>query len=197
MNRGSAIGGGRRCDLSRRAKYQVREKRVEPAAGNAMISRFFGKFLLTAALLSLAGCTHSVPARDHETAYQFWALVDPDSQRRIVEGHYDRARLRKEVGPPTIDDGEEWVYVGKYEDTGGLDAGMLMAVTASLDDPTWKTVVVTFDPKGIVERIRVGTTESAIAEQQKRGILFGVYYDRAGRIRSATRPTTRRGGAAN
>jgi hypothetical protein len=72
-----------------------------------MKARLLEAFLGFGGLFALAGCTHSVPARDDEPAHHFWALVDPDSQRRIVEGHYDRSRLRTEVGPPTIDDGED------------------------------------------------------------------------------------------
>jgi hypothetical protein len=138
----------------------------------------------------------TAPARYQQPEYRFWALIDKNRQHQILEGHYDRARLRQEVGPPTIDDGEEWVYVGKYEDMSGAAADMLMAITASLDNPAWKTVVVTFDRSGIAERIRVGSTESAIAERQKRGILFGVYCDRSGRVRAATAPTTQPDGGA-
>jgi hypothetical protein len=145
-------------------------------------------------LLGPAGCaSSSIPSNYREPENRFWGLIDHDRQRQILDGHYGRARLRAEVGPPTIDDGDEWVYVGKYEDTTGVTAGMLMAITASLDDPVWKTVVVTFGPSGGVERINVGSTKSAIADGQRRGILFGVYYDRGGRVRASTQPTTTTG----
>ena len=138
-----------------------------------------------------AGCmSYSVPPNYREPEIRYWKLIDRDRQREILANRYDRERLRREVGPPTVDDGEEWVYVGKYEDTSVVPLDMLMAITASVANPTWKTVVVTFDTHGVVESINVGSTESAIAERKKQGILFGVYYDRPGRVRATTAPTT-------
>jgi hypothetical protein len=152
--------------------------------------------LTTLTAFALAGgCTSfSTPANYRDAETRFWALIDPDRQKQILREQYDRARLLKEVGPPNIDDGEEWVYVGKFQDTTGIEAGMLMAITASLDDPTWKTAVVTFSRSGVVEAVNVSSTPSAIAERQKRGILLGQYYNRDSRLRATTGATTAPGG---
>jgi outer membrane protein assembly factor BamE (lipoprotein component of BamABCDE complex) len=146
-----------------------------------------------------AGCAPSSrPVNYRDPENRFWGLLVPETQKQIVRERYDRARLLKEMGPPTIDDGEEWVYVGKFEDTSAVNADMLMAITASLDDPTWKTIVVTFSPSGIVEQIGVTSSPSAVAERRKQGIFLGAYYNRGGRVRAATTPTTGpTGGGAN
>jgi hypothetical protein len=150
------------------------------------------RLLLIASLTVTSGCqSWSQPPHYREPEKSFWPLLVRERQREILDGQYDRARLRQEIGSPTIDDGEEWIYVGKFLDSRVMPLDMLLAITASLNDPTWKTVVVTFDEKGIVQGIRVGSTESAIADAKKTGILFGVYYDRAGRARATTGPATR------
>jgi hypothetical protein len=102
--------------------------------------------------------------------------------------HYDRARLRERFGAPSIEDAEEWVYVGKFGDTSGMTAGIPLAITATLDDPVWKTIVVTFSQGGLVEKVTIGSVSSAIADRQRRGIILGTYYDREGRMRAATQP---------
>ena len=152
--------------------------------------RGFTRFVLIADLALIgAGCaSSSVPAVRHEKETRFWALLLPYEQDQFLREHYDRARLRERVGPPTIDDGEEWVYVGKFDESRGINADMLMAITATLDDPTWKMVVVTFGQDGAVERIRVTTLASSVGEQQRRGIILGVYYDRQGRMRTSPKP---------
>ena len=153
--------------------------------------------LMVVGLLAGAGCmSFSEPPNNRQPEYSYSGLLEPDVQRKILAGRYDREMLRREVGPPSVDDGEEWVYLGKYEDTSAVGLDDLLAITGSLYNPTWKTVVVTFDTHGVVERIKVGSTESAIAERQKQGILFGVYYDRSGRVRATTAPTTKPTGGA-
>src|SRR5690242_13768645 len=108
-------------------------------------------FIGAAVIVVASGCASwSEPANNREGQNRFWELISPDSQRRILGDHYDRHRLLKEMGPPAIDEGEEWVYVGKYEHSSGINAGMLMAITASLHNPVWKTVIVTFSPSGFV-----------------------------------------------
>src|SRR5262245_42255560 len=84
------------------------------------------------------GCmSYSVPPHYREPENSYWKLIDRDRRAEILANRYDRERLRREAGPPTIDDGEEWVYVGKYEDTSGVPLDMLMGITGSLDNPTW------------------------------------------------------------
>jgi hypothetical protein len=126
----------------------------------------------------------------HSPEDLFWGLLDPQTQRQVLTSRYDRARMRQDFGPPTKDDGVEWVYVGKFEDSSAVSLGMLMAATASLDNPVWKTIVVTFDQSGIVERIRVGSLESSVSERQRQTILFGTYHPRESRVRAATEPAT-------
>ena len=115
-------------------------------------------------------------------------LVDPDNQRRVLGRKYDRARLRREFGEPTIDDGEEWVYVGKCLDGWGMAAGMLFAVYGSMDNPAWKLVVVTFDRQGFVERVRVASADSSIAEYPPNRVLMGFFFRGNARVRAEPAP---------
>src|SRR6185437_11342928 len=116
------------------------------STGGAHMSRKYFLLLTVVGLLGGAGCiSYSEPPNNREPEYSYSTLIEPEGQREILAGRYDRERLRREVGPPTVDDGEEWVYLGKYEDTSGIGLDDLLAITASLYNPTWKTVVVTFD----------------------------------------------------
>ena len=139
-------------------------------------------------LLAGGGCQSSSTTVHPSGRVDVGRLVDRDWQERILSEKYDRARIREAAGEPLIDDGEEWVYAAKFNDGWGIPLDMLLAIYASTNNPTWKLVVVTFDRQGIVERIRIASVQSSIAEYTPRRILFGIYFDREARLRSA--PTT-------
>ena len=151
---------------------------------------------LVVCLLTAGGCASwsnpEPPAGPPATS-----LVDPDYRRQVVSGKYDRERLRREFGEPAIDDGEEWVYVGKSLDGWGVAAGMLFAVYGNMDNPTWKMVVVTFDRQGLVERVRVASADSSIAEYPPNRVVMGHFFRANARVRAqpgspSTRPTATR-----
>ena len=132
---------------------------------------------------TLVGCQSSSPTRVENS--NMGRLTDTKWQKKIISDHYDRTRLREDVGNPTLDDGEEWIYLAKFEENGGIGVNMLFAIYASLDNPVWKMIVVTFNSSGTVERVRVATVDSSIAERTPRQIIFGIYSNRANRVRMA------------
>jgi len=113
-----------------------------------------------------------------------WPLITKEGNREILVADLDRQGLREKVGEPTIDDGEEWVYIGKFNHAWGVPLGRLLAIVGSVNEPVWKTVVVTFDTDGIVERIRVSTTSSSIIDARRHIFLMGVPIDLPGRQRA-------------
>lgn len=56
------------------------------------------------------------------------SLGNAESRAEILRERYDRERLRAAVGDPTIDDGEEWVYVGRFHHVRGMPFTMLLSV---------------------------------------------------------------------
>jgi len=83
-----------------------------------------------------------------ETGHGF--LVDPIWKGKVLEEKYDRVKLEQLAGKPAIDDGEEWVYLSKFEDEQVVALDMSVAIWASGLKPNWKVTVVTFDGNGIV-----------------------------------------------
>ena len=140
-----------------------------------------------------SGCCFSEtqPVHVSRTPADVWRLVDPKYQPEILSKKYDRAEVLAVAGNPTIDDGEEWVYVAKFKDGSGFGVPMDdegFPIYATNFDPTWKTIVVTFDTRGKVERIRVGSVDSSIADIEPVGYLLGIGFHRPMRTRAA--PTT-------
>src|SRR5690349_17491918 len=143
--------------------------------------------VLLASLLSLSSgyVSLSKPVRaESEHGY----LTDPQWTGRIIAEKYDRAKLAALMGPPTIDDGEEWVYVSKFVDARVVPLDMIMAIYASEDKPKWKMTVVTFDEAGPVSRIQTTSVRSEIAEEDGFGApaqwtFLGMHFDKRLRMR--------------
>ncbi len=98
--------------------------------------------------------------------------------------HYTKEQLEHVAGKPTIDDGEEWIYVTKVEQNQGIPVDMLFAAYATGEAPVWKTTVVTFDLSGHVSMIATGSVRSRIAEDTRYGYIMGIPILRGDRIRS-------------
>jgi len=158
-----------------------------------MFNRCFQKTVVLASLLVLSGgcVSKSWPLEDNEPHSY---LLDADWRQRIVHEKYDRSRLQKLAGKPTIDDSEEWVYVSKFNHNVYVAVGELVPAYDSGLNPCWKTTVVTFNEAGTVSRIETGTTPSQIAESAGCWTCLGIDLNKNVRVRKvpATQASTSR-----
>ena len=137
-----------------------------------------------------SGCVSFVDNMDPKNDGH-WRLLDAN---QIVDQKFDRVRLEELAGKLTIDAGDEWLYVGKFEDWNGADLGMLMAIYSSGPKPVWKTTVVTFDEKGFVSAVRTSSVRSEIYQRKGWWTLMGINFDKQVRVREvpATQASTSR-----
>ena len=145
--------------------------------------------LLLLIVLLLSGCfSQTQPVHVSQTPADVWRLVEPSNQKQILFEKYDRSRLREAAGDPTIDDGEEWVYVAKFEDSNAFGVPLGEAdgfiIYATTFNPAWKVIVVTFDTQGKVQRIRIGSADSAVADMPPAGYFLGAGFYRPMRMRA-------------
>ncbi|HEV8378997.1 MAG TPA: hypothetical protein VGP99_09120, partial [Tepidisphaeraceae bacterium] len=156
------------------------------------MTRYLGirALLMVFGLTTNIGCVSFVDNVDPKNSGH-WRLLDA---KRILDQKFDREKLEELAGKPTIDAGDEWLYVGKFEDWNGIPLDMLMAIYSSGPRPVWKTTVVTFDEAGFVSGIRTSTARSEIYQRKGWWTLMGINFDKHVRVREvpATQASTSR-----
>ena len=140
-------------------------------------------FLMVVGLIAGAGCmSFSEPPNNREPEYSYWDLIEPNRQARIPS-RLVRSRSHKGLVPRPL-------TMAKSGFTSGSTRTQVAWTRRLIGDHGILTIRRgrPLSSRSILmawsNAIKVGSTESAIAERQKLGILFGVYYDRSGRVRA-------------
>jgi len=152
------------------------------------MARYLGiRMLLMVLVVSVnCGCVSWKENRDPYSGH--WRLLE--SERQVLDQKVDRAKLEELAGKPTIDDGEEWVYVSKFTEGKVIPLDMLMAIYAT-EKPVWKITVVSFGEAGFVSSIRTETARSEISERPAEWTLMGVHMKK--NVRERRVPATQAG----
>jgi hypothetical protein len=139
--------------------------------------------LACGAVSVLTGCISEDAV--HFPDYSQASLGFAESRVEMIHKGLDRAATREKLGPPTIEHGNEWVYVAKYRHVECVPFGLLFSIYDNRWEQ-WGTAVIKFDSTGHVASIRIGFVPSDAPDFPLYWTVMGFHFEKSDKINVTT-----------